>query len=102
MRVTFNPPEPAGLLNAMLFTEDERPAAEQLDERYAHGGGWHPSAKATVEQRPDGEYQMLYPEDPPMREVARAALRDEFLVLFEAEFLGIMKPDGSWEVSRVD
>ena len=102
MNVMFNPPVPAGFLNTMLFTEDTRPAAEQFNERYAHGGGWHPNGKSTVEKQEDGKYHMLFPGDPPMEEIARAQLRDETIVLFEYEFVAIIQPDGSAQVDRMD
>jgi hypothetical protein len=35
-------PDDLGFLPLMLDDEDPRPAAAQLDETYAHGGGWRP------------------------------------------------------------
>ena len=38
-------PAMLGFLPMMLDDEDPRPAAEQLNETYAHGGGWMPFGK---------------------------------------------------------
>lgn len=102
MSVIFNPARRAGLLNDMLLEEDDRPAAVQFNERYAHGGGWRPLDKAKAKKQPDGYYRMLYEGDPALAEIARAQLRDELIILFEAEFVGIIQPDGSSEIARMD
>ena len=35
-------PDDLGLLPSMLSEHDPRPAREQFDARYGHGGGWRP------------------------------------------------------------
>jgi hypothetical protein len=99
----FTNPHVAGILPDLLSPLDPRSAAEQLQETYAHGGGWSPFARFALHdwQQP-GQATLAYPEDPPMREISRAKLRDETLILFECEWLAIVQPDGRFEVSRVD
>ena len=37
-----------------------------------------------------------------MREIARAVVGEELLILFPYSFVAILQPDGSQEVARVD
>jgi hypothetical protein len=45
---------------------------------------------------------MQDPGDPPFLALAWALLRDELLVIYEHEYLGIIQPDGSFEIARVN
>ena len=91
----------AGFITQFLSEDDPRPAREQIHENYAHGGGWNKFEG--FELRNSGtSYGLKYPGDPVMREVSRAQLRDETLVLFECSWLAIIQPDGSYEVARID
>jgi hypothetical protein len=93
-----------------FFSEgDPRPAAAQLNENYAHGGGWRPFEGFVLTSRGDdgvqlpvAEWRLQYPGDPAYAPVAFAYMRDEVLVLFPYGWLLIMQPDGKWKVSRVD
>lgn len=105
MNVLFNPPFAAGLLNEMLDTDDTRPAKEQFNENYAHGGGWSPFGgdKWTIETNlANGKCRLVYPGDPPFQQVAEARLRDEKIVLFDGELVAIIQSDGTFEVTRMD
>lgn len=101
--IKFEPKHPRvtndmlGLLPYFLFESDPRPAREQLDDRYAHGGGWSPFRGFTMTST-----ALEYPGDPPMLLLAEAWLRDETLRFYEGEWLAVVQPDGSYEVSRVD
>ena len=72
--------EHLGFLPDFLSERDRRPAAQQINENYAHGGGWHPNLK--------GEWMMLeghklkYPGDPVLAPLAQAKLRDELIVFY--------------------
>lgn len=82
-----------------FFSEDDpRPAGEQLDENYAHGGGWHPLPK--WEHLGDGVIK--YPGDPKLRPVAVGQLRGEKIFFYNYSILAIFQPDGSFGASRVD
>ncbi len=89
--------EVLGFLPAMLSADDPRPAREQLDEAYQHGGGWDPVPGFTI----DGE-SLLFPGDPPQELVAETRLRDEIIRLYPYSFVAIIQPDGSFEVARMD
>ena len=97
-----HPQVTAELLGIMpfFFSEDDpRPARDQLDENYQHGGGYRPLHG--WEMRPDGTIK--YPgDDRPPRLLAEAKLRDETLRFFESAWLCIIQPDGSFAVTRVD
>jgi len=91
--------EHLGILPSFLWTTDLRPAAEQINERYQHGGGWNPMEGWKVD-RVTGVAQ--YPEDPLLQPLAVAMLGAERLYFYDGSWLCIMQPDGSFEVGRVD
>ena len=39
--------EALGFIPTFLHVDDPRPAAEQIDAAYQHGGGWKPNPEAT-------------------------------------------------------
>jgi len=91
-------PEDAGLIPMMLNLEDERPARDQLDANYQHGGGWRPMGK--FKARRDGSLQ--YPGDPAIEPLAVMHFRDELVLVYPYGFVGIFQQDGSFEVARMD
>jgi hypothetical protein len=99
--IRFSNMAAAGLLPSFFSEDDPRPAREQIAEAYDFGGGWQPLEGWTLDL---SRHQAIgrYPEDPPFREVSRAQLRDETLILFQYAFLAIVQPDGSFEIARVD
>lgn len=94
-------PSRVGFLPHILRESDPRPAAEQLHDRYAHGGGFQPFEGFKLAST-EGTAELHYPGDPPMYEVSRATLRDETLILFDYEWLAIVQPSGSFVTVRVD
>jgi len=88
-----------GLIPTFLSELDPRPAKEQIDSQYAHGGGWKPWS--TLWTLSLDWTELLYPNDPPMSEVGRATLRDETIIVYECAFTAIIQPDGSFEVGRL-
>jgi hypothetical protein len=82
-----------GYVPTFLSEDDPRPAAVQINEHYAHGGGWSPMRR--------GAFAALA-DDPPLALIAEARLRDETLRFYEGSWLSITQPDGSFEVSRLD
>jgi hypothetical protein len=87
-----------GFLPGMLSDADPRPAREQIEANYQHGGGWRPQTGFTLH----ANYRLKYPGDPPLRPRAMTNLRHEMIVLYDHDYLGIYQPDGSFEVARVD
>jgi hypothetical protein len=90
-----------GILPVFFDEADPRPAREQIHERYAHGGGWHKFSGFELKMDKRGWY-LAYPEDPPMREIARGKLRDELILLFDHNWVAIVQKDDTFEVARVD
>jgi hypothetical protein len=90
-------PEMLGFLPMFLSELDERPAAEQFDANYAHGGGWRPNEKWSMK----GEV-IQYPGDPALRPVAKTQLRDETILVYPYAFVAVVQKDGSFEIARMD
>jgi hypothetical protein len=87
-----------GLIEVMLDDDDPRPAREQLDANYQHGGGWQPLRLFKLLD--NGCLQ--YPGDPLFRPLAEARLRDELIRFYEHEVVAIIQPDGCFEAARMD
>lgn len=87
-----------GFIPDMLSEADPRPAREQLDTGYAHGGGWRPFPG--FELRPDNS--LKYPGDPAMKPVASAQLRDELILVYPYAWVAIIQPDRVFEICRMD
>jgi len=91
-------PEHLGLIPYFLNENDPRPAREQFDANYSHGGGW----------RPQNGFKMLdsgdlkYPGDPAMPVWAETRLRDEVIHFYQYGYVAICQGDGSFEVCRMD
>lgn len=102
--IVFRPAEPAGLLPSFFTEDDPRQASHQLDEAYAHGGGFQPHNGPWSLHLAEhvGHAFLRYPGDPPFKEVSRATLHHETLILCEAAFLAIVQPSGEFVVCRVD
>ena len=94
----YHPHDVIGFIPLMLSEDDPRPAKEQLDSGYAHGGGW----------RPFNGFKMLdngnmkYPGDPETLLLAEGKFRDETIRVYEHAWVAIVQPDGSFEVCRMD
>ena len=101
--IHFTNPGAAGLIPEFFSEHDPRSAREQLHENYAHGGGVRPFQGFTLQSwQSPGEAHLTYPGDPPMREVSRATLRDETIILFDYSWLAIIQPSGDHIITRVD
>lgn len=90
-----------GILPSFLSLADDRPAQEQIAERY--GFGWYSQEGFTLAAGgPNEPYVLNYPGDPPFEELARAGLRDETIVLFPYGYVAIFQPDQTFEIARID
>jgi hypothetical protein len=94
----FARPEHVGWIPAFLFEHDPRPAKEQIDTNYQHGGGWHSMTGFKM----DKNNVLKYPEDPPMFPIADAWLRDEHILIYNHAWVAIVQKDGSFDVARID
>jgi hypothetical protein len=88
-----------GIIPDMLDPSDPRPVKEQLNEGYAHGGGWH----ATVVDFKLGEDDSLHYEgDPTLLPVVEIRVRHERILIYQHAWVAIIQPDRSYEVCRMD
>ncbi len=88
-----------GYIPEFLSASDLRPAKEQFNERYAHGGGWRPLKGWAVLPITGGA---KYPGDPIYRPIAKATLRDETIYVYQHAWVSIVQKDGTFEMSRMD
>jgi hypothetical protein len=103
VRWTNEDPNVIGFLGHMLWDNNPRSAQEQLDAAYAHGGGFRPFNGFRLKHwGEEGRAELVYPEDPPMRELSRCKLRDETIIMFDYAWVAVVQPDGSFVVSRMD
>lgn len=92
-------PDHLGLIPLFLFETDPRPAAQQFDEHYSFGGGWHPMAGWSLQAGGGLKYSG---DDDPLIPLAEATLRDEIIRVYDCGWVAIFQPDGTFEVSRMD
>lgn len=90
--------EHLGLLPEIIRPDDPRPVADQLEDRYSHGGGYRPLPGVTI----SGNGVRLYPGDPPIEPVATIRINDEVVWFYPDAFIAIVQPDGSAAMTRVD
>lgn len=90
--------EALGYLPSFLDLDDPRPAREQLHSAYGHGGGWRPFKGFTMQ----GDGNISYLGDPPIKLLAETTLGQELVRFYEHSWVGIIQPDGIYEISRMD
>ena len=97
-------PEDLGLIPDFLDEKDPRPAREQFDANYQHGGGWHSIEGFNVTRRNNGNSGIVlkYPGDPPLEPIAFWAFRDELIVVYPYALVAIFQAGGEYEVARLD
>jgi hypothetical protein len=91
-----------GYLPGFFNQDDPRPAREQINAAYAHGGGWRPMKGWAHDPVTRSIQYVAEPGDPPLEPLAVAALRDEVMFLYRYEWLAIFQKDGSFEIARVN
>jgi hypothetical protein len=87
-----------GLIPFFLDARDERGAAAQFDDCYAHGGGWRPYKGFSMGRG----YELVHDGDPSLRPLAEMWLRDERILVYPYAWVAVIQPDESYEVSRMD
>lgn len=86
-----------GFIPEFVSYADPRPAREQFNTNYAHGGGWRPFSGFTRTKA-----GLEYPDDPAMKLLASTHLRDELIEVYQYSWVCVVQPDGSYEISRMD
>jgi hypothetical protein len=92
-------PEILGFLPSFLDEDDPRPAREQLDGNYQHGGGWRPITGFELEPLSG---VITYPGDPPLTPFAAGKVRDEMILFYPYAFVLILQKDNTFEICRMD
>ncbi len=90
--------EHLGLIPFMLDPDDPRPAREQFNQEYQHGGGWRPFKGFILLE----DNSLKYPDDPPLHPIAEIRLRQEQILIYEFGWVAIIQLDRSFEVCRMD
>lgn len=89
-----------GFLWDILIPEDERKVKDQLNDRYAHGGGYRPFKGFKLDRM---TMTLHYPGDPPFKPAAMTTIGDEQVFFYPSgAWLLILQPNGDYEVTRVD
>ena len=91
-------PDHVGPIPLWLDEADPRPAKQQLDEHYRHGGGWQPFEGFKLLK---GGH-IKYPGDPPNEPLAMMQLREEIIMVYPHAWVMILQKDGSHEICRMD
>ena len=92
--------EHLGLIPMFFREEDPRPAKDQIEERYAHGGGWSPFGQGKWRMTPTGK--LKYPGDEALPILAECFLNGETLRFYAMSLLAVVQPNGDFEVCRLD
>ena len=93
-------PEMLGYLPSFLNEDDPRPAREQLDANYQHGGGWRPMDGWTFDPK---TLVIRFPGDPTFRPYAMTTLHGKETILFYLhDWVLIQQEDDSFEIARMN
>lgn len=91
-----------GLVPMFVNDHDPRPLAEQINERYAHGGGWMPLSGWSYDPQ---THAIAYPDDLeslfPFAEYVHP-VTGERLYAYKSSWFAIVQPDDKYEVARLD
>lgn len=91
-----------GYIPEFLDETDSRPARDQFNTAYGHGGGWRPFKGHTMVEDTNGTGTLQYPGDPPMLLLFETQLREETIRVYQHAWVAIIQLDGSFEVARLD
>lgn len=93
-------PDHLGFLPHILDSFDPRPTAEQIEDKYAHGGGWRPYGQGAWAL--DDDRTLHFPNDQALKPIARTFIREEQVYLYDHAVVAVVQPDGSFDVVRLD
>ena len=94
--------EIVGRIPEFLSAEDPRGVVDQINERYAHGGGWVdlPIGKDGWDMTPNGK--LTYPDDADMAPVGFTKIHEELVFFYEHGMVVILVETGDFRVARLD
>lgn len=90
-----------GFIPYIIDENDPRPVAEQIDDRYAHGGGWKPFGESEWKMSGDRS-KIYYPGDPPLSLLFSTRIRDEQVLVYDCAMVAVVQKDGRFAVTRMD
>jgi hypothetical protein len=88
-----------GYLPMWLDENDPDSAEKQLDKHYQHGGGFKHFDGFKMDE---DTFVLTYPEDPPIKPIARAEFRDEQIIFYPHAWVAIVQKDKSFRIARMD
>lgn len=97
-------PGAAGIVPEFLDPYNALSAKAQIDQAYAHGGGWRDFDGFTVRidwAAPENS-ELLYPGDPPVKAKAFCFFGEELIVLYDYDWCSVSHPSGTCYVARLD
>lgn len=100
-------PDILGFLPLILRVDDERKIADQLNDRYAHGGGYFPMKLEKWQLNRETRILTYHDEEDESEIYQPLAthwfpLSEERAILYKYSILLILAPDGSFALTRVD
>lgn len=99
-----------GILPEFISEYDDRSAVDQINEAYAHGGGWRDFKGFTFSLGdnidPFRDWTLTYPEDPPYRPLAYLLRPTEYVVFFPYSWVMVLQRDlqstPSFRIAHID
>ena len=85
-----------GLILSFFSEDDPRPATEQIYDAYC--GGWMPLKG--FKRSEDG--RLSYADDPPLIPLFMTMVHDDIITVYDSAWVCVTRPDGSFEVARLD
>ena len=94
--------EATGAIPTFLDPEDPRSVVDQINERYAHGGGWIDlkTGEGAWDFSPMGV--LTYPGDPELSPIGFTKIHEELVFFYAHGMVAILVSTGDFRVARLD
>lgn len=93
--------EIVGFIPHFLDRDNPKGAVEQINDNYAHGGGWNDFEGFKMRLTEDG-FALEYEGDPPLPARSVARLRNELIAVFDYGWVAVIQLDATFRVARID
>lgn len=91
-----------GYIPEIIRSTDPQPVADQIAERYSHGGGYSPFGQGKWMYDPEDQ-SITYPGDPKLLPMAWADIHGETVIVYRHAMVAIINQDsGNFVVLRMD